>query len=243
MHIQTKRILLIALFVIIIVSVLWMTCVQWNKKEGMKSQGPFDPTILEPANDSHDFKVLEIEDFLSAEECQQLIDLASKDLQPSRVYNESEDKPDDQYRISEQAWMKPHSNPIVKKIDDFAVQTTGRPIQNFEELQVVRYQSGGFFSKHYDACDGDKEFCQRMDAKGGPRLWSFLIYLNDDFKGGETVFPYINKTVVPKRGKLIAFRNSHDDESLIRDSFHGGETVTSGNKWICNKWIRFREYM
>lgn len=59
--------------------------------------------------------------------------------------------------------------------------------------------------------------------------WTLLVYLNDDFEGGETVF-YDTLTwkeccvIVPEKGKALLF-----DISL----WHSGEKVTDGMKhWI-----------
>jgi predicted 2-oxoglutarate/Fe(II)-dependent dioxygenase YbiX len=118
------------------------------------------------------------------------------------------------------------------------------PIENQEDLQIVSYKPGGFFTPHYDACDGKKDYCQRMDGSAGPRLFTYLIYLNDDFEGGETVFPKLNKSVKPKKGKCVIFQStvSPPDSRIILEALHGGNPVTSGNKWICNKWIRNHTY-
>jgi prolyl 4-hydroxylase len=187
---------------------------------------------------------MEYDDFLTGDECDTLISLAQDRLEPSNVYNESTDKPDQQYRISTQAWFKKGSDAVVQKIDAFAASMSGLPDTHHEELQVVKYEEGGFFSPHYDACYGKKDFCDRMNSEGGPRLWTFMVYLNDGFQGGETHFPKTDASVVPKKGKLIVFQNTMDDEdrSVIKDSFHGGNPVQSGEKWICNKWVRHMPY-
>jgi prolyl 4-hydroxylase len=210
-------------------------------REGYEA-APF-PIDIELLSDPADFKVYEFDDFLTPTECQDLIRRASKRLEPSRVYNEDKDRSDDNYRISEQAWFKRGANPVVQKIEAAVAKATGMPLDNCEELQVVRYQPGGYFRPHYDACEGEKEFCQRMDKRGGPRLWTFMVYLTDDYEGGYTVFPYLDMKVQPKQGKLIVFQSTmKESEEIIKNSFHGGTQVISGEKWICNKWVRHRQY-
>ena len=205
---------------------------------------PGRPFALTKYTKGDTYTIMEYDDFLTREECAELISVASKSLEPSNVYNESTDKPDPKYRISEQAWLKKGSHAIADKIDQFVESVTGLPVDNHEELQVVRYKEKGFFSPHYDACYGEKEFCDRMNIGSGPRLWTFMVYLNDGFEGGETHFPKTGATVTPKQGKLIVFQDTYDDADgeVIRDSFHGGNPVQSGEKWICNKWVRHRPY-
>lgn len=212
-------------------------------REGLLELAPSSGIQIESLTDPADFRVYEFDDFLTPDECQELIEAASTQLEPSRVYNEDKDRPNDEYRISEQAWFRKDANPVVRKIEAAVVAATGKPLENYEELQVVRYKPGGYFKPHYDACEGDKEFCDRMDKRGGPRLWTFMVYLTDDYEGGYTVFPYIDLKVEPRRGKLIVFQSTMDTtEELIKNSMHGGEEVLSGEKWICNKWVRHREY-
>jgi prolyl 4-hydroxylase len=63
------------------------------------------------------------------------------------------------------------------------------------------------------------------------------MYLNDDFDGGETFFPKINKKVVPELGKAVLFYSVNNNGVLLQKSLHGGLPVQSGEKWIANKWI------
>jgi prolyl 4-hydroxylase len=63
-----------------------------------------------------------------------------------------------------------------------------------------------------------------------------MIYLNDDYSGGETEFPLINKTIYPKTGKAILFKNSDENDYIIFQSLHRGNPIIHGNKWICNIW-------
>ena len=189
------------------------------------------------------YMIYEFDDFLTSDECTILMSEASKKLEPSRVYTDEADLSDTPYRDSMQAWMKQDSHPIVNKINQAVVKMTGLPLENQEDMQVVKYEKDGFFSPHYDACYGDKEFCKRMNSNGGPRLWTFMVYLNDGFEGGHTVFPNIKRSIQPKKGKLIVFQNTDvEEEEIIDNSLHGGDPVLHGNKWICNKWVRHRYY-
>jgi len=188
------------------------------------------------------YDIMEIEDFLTSEECDKIIELASTRLEPSRVYTDNSDLHDTENRKSDQAWLLNDYDPLVHKISQKVAEYSGYPIENQEDLQVVHYEPGGFFKPHYDACEGTKDFCKRMDGIAGPRLWTYIIYLNDDLEGGETLFPYLNKKVIPKKGKCAIFQSSDDNGKLIRQSLHGGEPVTKGIKWICNKWIRINPY-
>jgi prolyl 4-hydroxylase len=184
------------------------------------------------------YDIQEISNFLTDEECNKIIELTNNNLTPSRVYSDKDDIYSNDTRISNQTWLEDNSHPIIKQISDRVRQYT-HTYNNYQEpLQVVNYPVGGFFSPHYDACEGNKEFCERMNGQHGPRLFTVLFYLNDNFTGGETVFPKINKIVKPEKGKAVIFRNVDNNSIIINQALHGGEPIKSGEKWIANKWIR-----
>jgi len=186
------------------------------------------------------YTIQEIPNFLTNEECELLIKLSEPNLIESKVYTHAEDDSiDTSHRKSEQCWLKDNRHQVIENISKRVASLTNTQKDLQEDLQVVKYTTGGFFNPHYDACNGDKDFCKRMDGEKGPRYITFLIYLNDDFTGGETVFPNINKSVKPEKGKAVIFYNiDKDTKQILQDSFHGGNPVISGQKWICNKWIK-----
>jgi prolyl 4-hydroxylase len=188
--------------------------------------------------DIPNYDIQEIPNFLTPEECDKIIELSNGKLFPSRIYSQNEDLLSNDSRISKQCWLT-DDNPLIKDISDRVTKftnTTGKQ----EQLQVVNYPKGGFFSPHYDACEGDESYCSRMNGSDGPRLLTVLLYLNDNFDGGETVFPKINKSVKPKKGKAVIFKNVDEHGVIITQALHGGEPIKSGEKWIANKWIRLR---
>jgi prolyl 4-hydroxylase len=184
----------------------------------------------------------EIDNFLTHDECDELIHHATqKGLVPSTVYSADTDNMDKNFRISDQTWLKISECDATRKLAHSVSSISGKPSENFEEFQVVKYGQGGFFTPHYDACDGDESFCKRMNGNSGQRYMTFLVYLNDDFKGGETVFPKLDGKIEPKKGKALVFFNTDENGNLLRDSLHGGNPVDSGTKWICNVWVRINK--
>jgi prolyl 4-hydroxylase len=188
------------------------------------------------------YTVREIPGFLTPEECASMIDLVRQEdsLVPSLVYGSEEDQLSKKKRDSMQAWVPDGRSALVDDISKRVAALTSTPVENQESLQVVRYTKGGFFTPHYDPCSLDKKgACKRMNGSAGPRMCTVLIYLNDDFEGGHTVFPKIGLSVRPETGKAVVFQGTDAKTGeIIRESLHGGEPVTSGEKWICNKWIR-----
>lgn len=199
--------------------------------------------VLKPQNNTpKNYTVKEIPNFLTPDECDHLIKIANTQLEPSKVYTENSDDVIQTQRTSEQCWLEDEKHDVVNKISNLASNITNKPKDNQELLQVVKYPVGGFFHPHYDACMGTPEFCKRMDGSAGPRYGTLLIYLNDNFQGGETTFPNINKTIKPEKGKAVFFYTTDENGNLLTESLHSGNPVISGNKWICNKWVRINKY-
>lgn len=187
-------------------------------------------------------RLKEYPNFLTNEECDAIIALSQEGLYDSTVYTEKSDIVNNEHRQSKQKWLYNNDHPVVQMVSDKVAKLTNTSKENQEPLQVVKYGKGGFFRPHYDAADGDSEFRKRLDGDAGPRQITVLIYLNDDFKGGETEFPNLKYKAKPKKGKAVVFYGTDNDGEIIRDSLHGGNPVEDGYKWVCNKWIRPRKY-
>jgi len=187
------------------------------------------------------YYIEEISDFLTPQECDKICEISRNKLTPSKVYSSNTDVENNTVRISDQCWLKDLDDPIVKQISERVAKITKTDIKSQEELQVVKYGEGGFYRPHFDACNKETDDCSRLNKGLGPRYITFIIYLNDDFEGGETYFPRIDKRVVPKKGKAAIFYNVDREGEILPKSLHGGLDVKNGEKWIANKWIRLTE--
>ena len=201
-----------------------------------RKYGP--PYISQP-----DYSIQMFDDVMTPEECAVLRDAAEPNLFESAVYTSDSDVVDANSRISEQCWLEPKTTPMVQTFRERIrklIKISRKA--HLEELQVVRYQPGGFFSPHYDACVGTKEFCHRMNQPYGPRYITVILYLSDDashgLTGGETLFPRLGTSVTPKMGRVVVFYSIDKHHSVIEESLHGGQPVKTGEKWIANQWIR-----
>ena len=170
-----------------------------------------------------------VKNFLHPDECDYIMKKASKTLQPSVV---SHDKVvDDRVRMSETAWLG-KEDPKVREVMERCVSMTDRPLRNCEKLQVLRYTPGGFYKPHQDCFKDDKN----------RRMHTCIIALTDDYEGGATVFPNLNKEYKLKKGDLLFFNTLNDWGHMTPKALHGGAPVTAGEKWICNLWIRTYPY-
>ena len=182
-------------------------------------------------------QIYEFDNLLTDEDCDQIINMARPKLTKSGVLNDSGF---DDSRTSTNTFL-PSNTAVTEKIDKLVYDILKIPIENYEELQVVNYKPGQQYKAHYDACDNEPICIKDTERMGSLRYATFLLYLNDDLEGGETEFPYKNMKVKPKKGKGVLFFNLNDDNTERRyNSFHGGTPPTSGEKWMCNKWIRLK---
>jgi prolyl 4-hydroxylase len=191
--------------------------------------------------------VYEIYNILSPQECKYMIQAAkNKGLEESMVWNfdkENGNILNKDHRKSKQTWLSDSENEIAQKISDISEYITKIPKQNQEMLQIAMYEPLGKFNDHFDACNYDDiEYCNKMNHNSGERRTTLLIYLNNDFEGGETEFVNLGLKIIPEPGKGILFWNTYDDESIIQESKHRGNQVLKGEKWICTKWTHQNKY-
>ena len=169
-------------------------------------------------------KPVVIENFLSEKECIHIKQEAKSKLQASTV--DKDRRVDEQIRKSETAWLSTE-DPIIRSVVERCVSRTDRPIENCEQLQVLRYKEGGHYNPHQDVFYQDKN----------KRLYTFIIALNDEYEGGETAFPVINENYKLNAGDALFFHTLDNYGLDTSDALHGGQPVKSGEKWVCNLWV------
>lgn len=167
--------------------------------------------------------------FISPETCDYIIEKARKELKPSTVAKEKIIL--EKVRKSETAWLD-NKDPQVKDVVEKCISLTDRPLRNCEKLQVLKYTPGGFYKPHQDAFENDANM----------RMHTCIIGLNDGYEGGETEFPNLGKKYKLNKGDMLLFDTTNDWGWMTSKALHGGNPVTSGEKWICNLWIRTFPY-
>jgi hypothetical protein len=103
----------------------------------------------------------------------------------------------------------------------------------------MHYLPGQEFQPHFDiVINPDAPDYEEQLAKGGQRVLTFLVYLNDDYEGGETEFPALGARWKGRKGEALFFWNVAPDGALDERTLHAGLPVTSGEKWMLSQWIR-----
>jgi len=126
--------------------------------------------------------------------------------------------------------MRYYETPINNLTQEYALAV--------KEL-VVRYQSPAhdLFTTDYGVFVSRKgyEMQPHIDTVNDYGLFDYLeyaavLYLNDDYEGGEIYFPNLEYSYAPKRGDLVIF--PANDEKYL----HGVNKVLSGNRYTLAYW-------
>jgi hypothetical protein len=72
----------------------------------------------------------------------------------------------------------------------------------------------------------------------GQRIKTCLVYLNDDFEGGETEFPKLALKYRGRTGDALIFENVKPNGSGDLSTLHAGLPPTRGEKWLFSQWMR-----
>jgi hypothetical protein len=114
-------------------------------------------------------------------------------------------------------------NEIVSKCMDMTVDAV-KDVWNEEVIYefgnaITKINTGGSMHLH---CDG-----VFMETPGAFTHYASVYYLNDDYEGGENIFPALGLQYKPMPNSLILFNNVWDEEMI-----HGINPVISGSRYM-----------
>lgn len=116
----------------------------------------------------------------------------------------------------------------------------GVPMAHMEAPAVLHYEPGEEAVEHYDFVNPKTPDYAQEIARNGQRVVTFLIYLNEDYEGGETSFPDLGFSHKGRRGAGLFFVNASSDLQPDLRMLHAGRPPTQGVKWIISQFIRSR---
>ncbi len=164
----------------------------------------------------------------TSDECAALIaEAEGAGLKRSTVAHDNE--PISTGRTSSHVFLEsPTAETLKQRVSAFL----GIPTAHFENVQVVRYNPGEKYDAHYDAAAKSSTSAREL-----PRLYTVLVYLNDDYEGGHTAFPKCGAEVTPRQGMGVLWRNLSESGRILQSSYHAGLPVTRGTKYVATLWI------
>lgn len=178
---------------------------------------------------------------LSPQECDAIVEAAQPRMARSLTVatrTGGEEVNDD--RTSEGMFFQRGENDAVRRLEERIARLVQWPIEHGEGLQVLRYGPGAEYKPHYDYFDPGEPGTPSILRRGGQRVGTLVIYLNEPAQGGGTVFPDVHLEVSPRQGNAVFF--SYDRPHPSTRTLHGGSPVLAGEKWIATKWLRERRF-
>ena len=181
-----------------------------------------------------------IKNVLEPWECDYLIGRAQPRLKPATT-SESLDQGQEasDYRTNSAAkfWLL-QQDLVINRIDRKIALASEAPVDFCEDLVALNYKPGERYYPHCDAFLPElPEQAAEIDLKG-QRVRTCLVYLNDDFKAGETHFLFPDAKIRCEVGEALIFENVTEEGDPDQHAVHEGLPVTSGEKWLASKWIR-----
>jgi len=106
----------------------------------------------------------------------------------------------------------------AKKVYQFVLDNYGGEFEPFidEKTHIAKFNVGKGMHDHYDS--------------SRPKDIATLIYLNDDYEGGEIYFPKYGLSYKPKPGDLLCFP---DNPNFV----HGVRPITKGTRFTLPRWF------
>jgi len=168
------------------------------------------------------------ENYLNKEDCQKLINYFDQNI---KVKNETNVNRSFDNRViyyegvnnqEIKQLMKRIHDDMAKKIKDFYKEDS--PILP-EATHIVKWPTGTELGDHADNAyaDGTPNYVPW-------RTYSCVVYLNEDFTGGEFYFKRFPYKLTPSTGLVIGFRGGIE-------FIHGVKKVTSGNRYALPMWF------
>lgn len=190
--------------------------------DGVLTPSAATAPIIPAEYDAQDFII--IPDFLSAKECERLTTMFDRlhglvkhrrigiDFWEGRIVYMTDVA---EYNAQAAAIMGGFQKRATALLGDFYALT--RPLWT-DTVQLNVWEQGSFLPCHTDNSNPDGS------AHSTPwRDFSSIVYLNDDYEGGELYFTAQDRVLKPRRGMLVAFSAGHHHE-------HGVLKVTKGRR-------------
>jgi len=117
----------------------------------------------------------------------------------------------------QQTYQYNNTKPLELPLDGFGlIERISKDFgitHKLDKLEIVKREKGSHMDNHID--EGD--------------TLAFILYLNDDFEGGETIFE--NETIIkPKKGRLLVFSNGI--------FLHKVNLITKGERYVIAGWFK-----
>jgi len=183
-----------------------------------------------------------VEHFGAPELCDWMIARARARLKPAKILDRATGQSSVSSARSGSACLfrRPDSDLIVAILRARIAQVTETQVDAMEIPTVLHYSEGQEFAPHFDITinPDSPDYAERLARGDQQRVMTFLLYLNDDYEGGETEFPAVGERWKGRKGEGLFFWNVRPDGALDERTLHAGLPVVQGEKWLLSQWIQ-----
>jgi len=197
------------------------------------------PDVIQPTVPNLHREIMIVPDFLSAEicdeyieYCQQALAVDDTDATQSLGLPPATDSRDQSTQSVNVAPIKDAMTDMMRHlVRDYLNPYYGVTIKDSESPQILAQSAGAQTDLHSDAetlvtdKDGNNTWVKAVD-----RDISIVLYLNDDYSGGDLVFPGQAIAVQPRQGMLVAFPSTHH-------FVHQEQPIAAGQRLVLVNWF------
>jgi prolyl 4-hydroxylase len=172
---------------------------------------------------------------LTPDECDHLVALAEPRLSPAVVIDPRSGRQVRNPVRTSDSMALPYvaETPLTHALTRRMAAVSGTQAPQGEPLQVLRYRGGQEYRPHSDALAGEPN----------QRVLTLLVYLNEGYEGGDTLFVNTGLRFRGRKGDALLFRNTLPDGRADPRAQHAGLPVTRGEKLLATRWIRERPFV
>lgn len=179
--------------------------------------------------------------FASADECDWIIGRLCMDLERAKVYRGVADAMVAETRTNSEAGFMLKSSDLPMCLIRNRIAAALRVAPEFCEVtKLLHYLPGQTFAPHTDYFDPSVPALSDAIAQRGQRYATFLLYLSDNYVGGETDFPHAGFRYKGRKGDALLFFSVDEAGAPDPMSMHAGLPPTKGEKWVLSQWIGSR---
>ena len=109
-------------------------------------------------------------------------------------------------------------NHHAMRVYEFVIKEYPGPFVDFDmgKTHIARFEEGRGMHEHFDSTK--------------PNDIATIVYLNDDYAGGDIYFPEYDISIKPEAGDLVSFP---DTPNFV----HGVRPITSGIRYTAPRWF------
>ena len=187
---------------------------------------------------SRDPRIVSVENIASSEMCEWLIEQAKPDRKAAsvRITATGEVRQSDS-RTNSTTSFNPFKMNMILAVLRLRISALTGLSSGMEIMNILHYTVGQRYEPHFDFIAASDADAVRL-TKGMQRVLTFLLYLNDDYEGGETRFPRIPWQHKGRKGDAMFFWNVDRQGKPDQMTLHEGSAPTKGEKWVLSQWIR-----